>query len=210
MYDDRLRGVAHSDARPLVPELELSRILIPNEDLDDGPSGINSIITDFEAKYRRGLVRNSARDGGSSASTLPALEGEQFLSPGRYEARDDQIQLVGRDEPAEVPTRSRLLMLIEATGGQAVSMNRLLVNMIIHPIVPEYLTESAKVAVEVDDRINILHLDSLFETIRAAAAIDPGQVNPALAAGLTLFVAEHKVCETCSRTLRKFIASQPD
>ena len=84
-------------------------------------------------------------------------------------------------------------MLIKAMQGQAVSMGRLLLNTSIHPVSLGYFAEYAKVVVEAEGRINILHLGSLVETVRAAAAIDPDQLNPAHAAGLAAFVGDHKV-----------------
>ena len=51
-YDDRLRGAEDPRSRPLVEELELARVLIPDEDWRKGPAHVNALIADMEAHYR--------------------------------------------------------------------------------------------------------------------------------------------------------------
>ena len=47
-YEDRLYGAT----RPLIEELELARVLIPNEDWDKGAKHVNGLIAELEADFR--------------------------------------------------------------------------------------------------------------------------------------------------------------
>ena len=51
-YDDILRGTDHPDSRPLIEELEVARVLIPDADWEKGPAHVNALIAELEAKYR--------------------------------------------------------------------------------------------------------------------------------------------------------------
>ena len=51
-YDDILRGADHPDSRPLIEELEVARVLIPDDDWDKGPAHVNALIAELEAEYR--------------------------------------------------------------------------------------------------------------------------------------------------------------
>ena len=53
-YEDRLKGFKDVSARPLIPELELERALIPNEDWEKGPTHILQLLAEIEKRYRRG------------------------------------------------------------------------------------------------------------------------------------------------------------
>lgn len=50
-YDDILRGGEHPASRPLIEELEIARVLIPDEDWDKGPDHVNALIARLEAEY---------------------------------------------------------------------------------------------------------------------------------------------------------------
>ena len=51
-YEDRLRGTDHPNSRPLIEALELERVLIADEDWEQGPQHVNAMIAALEAKYR--------------------------------------------------------------------------------------------------------------------------------------------------------------
>lgn len=51
-YDDILRGADHADSRPLIEELELKRVLIPDAEWEQGPAHVNALIAALEAEYR--------------------------------------------------------------------------------------------------------------------------------------------------------------
>lgn len=52
-YDDILRGADHPDSRPLIEELELARVLIPDADWEKGPNHVNALIVFLEMEHRR-------------------------------------------------------------------------------------------------------------------------------------------------------------
>ena len=50
-YRDRLMGIA--GAQPVIEGLEIARVMIPNEDWEQGPAHVNSLIQRLEDEYRR-------------------------------------------------------------------------------------------------------------------------------------------------------------
>ena len=52
-YDDILRGADDPNSRPLIPDLEYDRIVVPTDvDWEKGPAHVNAILADLETKYR--------------------------------------------------------------------------------------------------------------------------------------------------------------
>ena len=138
-YDDRLRGAAHPDARPLIAELELKRILIPDAVWDEGPSVVNSRIAELEAEYREildldadGALEEETfatrfRDFGSKIDAddladADAVSSDPDSAQNHAEIKQLAQELLSATEPLDVQTnqpgavRALALDLIEAAG----------------------------------------------------------------------------------------------
>lgn len=89
-YDDILRGADHLDSRPLIEELEVARVLIPDADWEKGPAHINALIAALEAKYRGGVPAPDEIEPQDSTAA-------QFRESDR---RIDADDLAGRDAVA--------------------------------------------------------------------------------------------------------------
>ena len=95
-YDDRLLGAGHPNSRPLIEELELKRVLIADEDWDEGPAHVNAMIAELEAEYR--------------VETPPT----QVPGPLRFVAlEDDHIGLAPCGGPTEGVSSKLLKNLLE-------------------------------------------------------------------------------------------------
>lgn len=51
-YDEIVCGGNHPGSRPLIEDLEVARVLVPDADWDKGPAHVNALIAELEAQYR--------------------------------------------------------------------------------------------------------------------------------------------------------------
>lgn len=85
-YDDRLRGADDPRSRPLIEDLEVERVQIPNEDWEKGPEHVNAIIAALEAKHRG---QDSSRETTPDEEEVSALIAELHEKIARQERRID-------------------------------------------------------------------------------------------------------------------------
>ena len=70
-YEDILRSADDPNSRPLIPDLEYDRVVVPTEeDWEEGPAHVNAILAALEAKYR-GSETDISSDSPGVAETEP-------------------------------------------------------------------------------------------------------------------------------------------
>lgn len=82
-YEDRLIGAGQS--RPVIEELEIARVLIPDEEWEQGPGHANKLIQDLEDQYRP--VDPDLEDQRDIPAQRPAVIEVQEGDDGRLERK---------------------------------------------------------------------------------------------------------------------------
>ncbi len=121
-YEDRLRGAADPKSRPLIEALELERVLIDDEDWEQGAAHVNAMIAEMEARHRAQVPEQRpasieveyGEDGKLHCRASPPPEARDIAQDQRLQAawaaHSDQLAgLEALDPGKNLPTFGRAM-----------------------------------------------------------------------------------------------------